>query len=91
MSKINRFIMPRISKSMKGRGFTETFPSICVASVINGFMFGYIVLGHIKIEKRSLSGQQTNNRQVYVTPLRSSYFMSLHYKVKYLYINQCFE
>ena len=38
--KLNRFITSRISKSMKSRGFTETFPSIYVPIVINRFSFG---------------------------------------------------
>ena len=36
--------MSRISKSVIGQGFTETFPSTYVPSVINRFMFGHWVL-----------------------------------------------
>ena len=37
---INQFITTRISKSMKGRGLTEAFPSIYVPSMINRIIFG---------------------------------------------------
>ena len=42
--KINRFITSRISKSMKSRGFTETFPSSYFPIVINRFIFAHWVL-----------------------------------------------
>ena len=39
-----RFIMSRISKQMKGRGFTEPFHRFNVPSVINRFIFGHGVV-----------------------------------------------
>ena len=43
ITKINRLITSSISKSMKGRWFTETFPSIYVPSLLNQFIFCYIM------------------------------------------------
>ena len=46
-------------------------------------MASYIMPHCTKIEMRSLFGQKTSKCHIYVTPLQSSYFMSLHYKATY--------
>ena len=49
----------------------------------------YITLRFTKIEMRSLWGQYTNKGHTYVTPSRSRYFMSLHYKWDMIWYRCC--
>ena len=46
----------------------------------------YITLRFTKIEMRSLWSQYTKKGHTYVTPSRSRYFMSLHYKWDMIYV-----